>query len=80
QGVPAERIAAVLAELRERGMVREDGDGLAETPAGREVTERLVAARRAELETLIADGDADRAPEVDDLLRRLSRELAGERP
>ena len=44
------------------------------------MTERVVAARRDRLEALLADEHAGRRPEVVDLLRRLSRELAGQRP
>jgi EmrB/QacA subfamily drug resistance transporter len=79
RGVPPERIAAVGAELRERGLVGDVDDGAVLTPAGRAVTDRLLAALRDELAQRIADGSASR-PEVDALLRRLARELAGERP
>ena len=80
QGTSPERIAEVLAELRERGLVRGRDDALEETPAGRAMTERVVAARRDRLEELLADEHAGRRPEVVELLRRLSRELAGQRP
>ena len=80
QGVPPERVAAVLGELRGCGYLAGEDDAPATTAAGREVTERVVAARKAELCDLLADGRAEREPEVDALLRRLSRELAGERP
>jgi EmrB/QacA subfamily drug resistance transporter len=79
QGVPPERIAAVVGELRERGLVGgEDGAGL--TEVGRDVASQVVAARREQLSVDLADETADREPEVDQLLRRLARELAGERP
>ncbi len=79
RGVPQERIDAVRAELRERGLV-EDVDGHAvETPAGRALIDQLLAAVRDELAQRITEGTASR-PEVDQLLRRLARELVGERP
>jgi EmrB/QacA subfamily drug resistance transporter len=76
QGVPEERIAAVSGELHERGLL--DDDGL--TPTGVAFADQLVSARRDELCERLADPAAERAPEVQDLLERLSRELVGERP
>jgi EmrB/QacA subfamily drug resistance transporter len=76
QGVPEERIAAVAAELRERGLVADD----ALTPTGVAFADQLVSARRDVLCDRLADPAAERAPEVQDLLERLSRELVGERP
>ena len=50
------------------------------TPAGHEVTGRVVTARRELLAERLADEAADRPPEVEALLVRLSVELVGERP
>jgi hypothetical protein len=80
QGVPEERIAEVVAELRGRGLVAGVEGAPEETPAGRALTDQVVAARRDLLAELVADEAVDRRPEVDDLLRRLARELVGERP
>ena len=79
RGVPQERIDAVAVELRVRGMIEDREDGAVETPAGRALIDRLLAAVRDELAKRITEGTASR-PEVDQLLRRLSRDLAGERP
>jgi MFS family permease len=76
QGVPEERIAAVSAELRERGLLADD----ALTPTGVAFADQLVSARRDVLCERLADPAAERAPEVQVLLERLSRELVGERP
>jgi hypothetical protein len=76
QGVPEERIHAVSAELRERGLVSDD----VLTPAGVAFADQLVSARRDLLRERLADPAAERAPEVQALLERLSRELVGERP
>jgi len=62
------------------GLVRGGDGALEQTPAGRAMTDRVVTARREELEALLADERAGARPEVIDLLRRLSRELAGQRP
>lgn len=86
EGVPAERIAAVVEELRSGQLLHgEDGadgadGGPALTSTGRDYAERVVAARRKLLTEALADPDAHRDPQVEELLRRLSRELAGERP
>ena len=79
RGVPQERIDAVGAELRERGLVADLNGAAVETPAGRAQIDQLLAAVRDELAQRITEGTASR-PEVDQLLRRLARELAGERP
>ena len=79
RGVPQERIDAVGAELRERGLVADVNGAAVETPAGRAQIDQLLAAVRDELAQRITEGTASR-PEVDQLLRRLARELAGERP
>jgi EmrB/QacA subfamily drug resistance transporter len=79
RGVPQERIDAVGAELRERGLIADVDGAAVETPAGRALIDRLLAAVRDELARRITERTASR-PEVDELLRRLSRELVGERP
>jgi DNA-binding MarR family transcriptional regulator len=57
-----------------------DRDAPQLTPSGHDYTERLVGARRTLLAEALADGSADRQPEVMELLRRLARELSGEPP
>jgi EmrB/QacA subfamily drug resistance transporter len=78
QGIPRERVAAVVGELRERGLVAGEGDAL--TDSGLDVAGRVVTARRDQLHDELADATADRDPAVEELLRRLARELSGERP
>ena len=80
QRVPEDRIAAVTDELRADGLVGGADDAPELTPAGQARTDQLVAARRDELADVVARYDPDRRPELDALLRRLSRELVGERP
>jgi EmrB/QacA subfamily drug resistance transporter len=80
QGVEQERIAAVEAELRERGLVvGERAQGVL-TPAGIAMADQVLSARREELHEMIADHSAQRVPEVQQLLEQLCVELAGERP
>ena len=79
-GVLPERIAAVLDELRRRGLVAGEDGGPTLTSAGHSLAGRALAARRELLTEALADTSADRDPAVDDLLRRLARELTGDRP
>ena len=87
-GVPAERIAAVIQELRGLRLL---ADAAAEpgpngrrqaglTATGREHAERLLDARRELLAEALADDGAVRDPQVLALLRRLAVELCGEPP
>jgi hypothetical protein len=79
-GVPPERLAAVVGELRRGGLVAGEDAGLALTSAGHDLARRAVVARRELLSEALADEAADRNPVVNELLRRLARELAGDRP
>jgi EmrB/QacA subfamily drug resistance transporter len=79
-GVAPERIAAVVDELRERGLVASEDGGPTLTSAGHGLAARAVAARRELLTEVLADDTADRDPAVNALLHRLARELAGDRP
>jgi EmrB/QacA subfamily drug resistance transporter len=79
-GVPPERIAAVVEELRGKALVAGDDGARGLTDAGQTLAERAIAARRELLTETLADETARRDPAVDDLLRRLARELAGEPP
>ena len=67
----------MIDELRRRGLVAGEDGSAALTPAGRELTDRVVLARREELDASLADDRAGRTPEVHALLQRLARELAG---
>jgi EmrB/QacA subfamily drug resistance transporter len=80
EGASAERVSAVVAELAARGLVIGQDGARALTPAGQEHTQRLLSARCDLLSEALADGGAQRAPEVAELLARLSRELCGEPP
>jgi EmrB/QacA subfamily drug resistance transporter len=71
------RLEAGLAELEQQGLVTESR---ALTPAGREVLERLVAARRDGLTELLAEWSPERHRELSEFLRRVAGELAQEVP
>jgi hypothetical protein len=79
-GVPAERIAAVVEELRLHGLIagEDGGDGLSAN--GEALAARAIAARKELLAEALADDGVQRDPKLDALLHRLARELAGEPP
>ena len=80
QGIPPERITAVLGELAECELIML-GDGAAGlTARGSELATRALTARRELLSEALADETAVRDPNVHALLERLARELAGEPP
>ncbi len=79
-GVPEERIAAVVRELAARELVAGTQTERRLTEAGQNYADRLLSARRELLSDALADESADRRPEVDTLLRKLARELCGEPP
>jgi hypothetical protein len=70
--VDAGRLGAVAAELDGAALL---ADGRP-TAAGREMRERLVAARTDGLRELVADWKPDENPEVDGLVRQMAAELA----
>jgi EmrB/QacA subfamily drug resistance transporter len=82
QGVAEERVATVEAELREHGLVAVGAGGAQLTPSGVATADQVLSARREELHALLADHElqAQREPEVRELLERLCVELAGQRP
>jgi EmrB/QacA subfamily drug resistance transporter len=80
EGVPAERIAEVVAELAGRNLVEGEPSDRRLTAAGQEHAERVVSARREVLNEALADETAERHPDVLALLHRLARELSGEPP
>jgi DNA-binding MarR family transcriptional regulator len=74
------RIAAVVDELHKRGLiVGSDGDA-ALTPAGQEVANHVISARREQLQWMLSERDGKSEPEVKLLLESLCVELAGQRP
>ncbi len=79
-GVDPARIAAVVDELRKRGLIGSDGGDPALTAEGRALADRAVAARRELLTEALDDDTAGRDPAVSDLLQRLASELCGEPP
>ncbi len=66
RGIAADRVRLALEELGQRALI-ESGNGgpaFALTPAGCDVFDRLVAARRAHLSDLAADWDPGRNPDL----------------
>jgi EmrB/QacA subfamily drug resistance transporter len=74
------RVAARIAELRERGYVEGPGDAVVLTAEGQEILDRLVAARRERLAQLLdgwsPEGEADLAA----LLSRMARDVVADHP
>jgi EmrB/QacA subfamily drug resistance transporter len=79
-GVPESRILAVVAELRQHRLIAGDGVAAALTPDGHTLARRAIDARRELLGEALDDDSAHLAPEVEALLQRLARELAGDPP
>jgi EmrB/QacA subfamily drug resistance transporter len=73
-------LAAPLAELQARGLVREEAGTLTLTTAGREIHERLVELRCARLRELLDGWAPERHPEVMRLVDSLGRDLVAEMP
>ncbi len=80
QEIEDERIGEVEGELRGHGLVEEAEGAARLTAAGVAVADQLVSARREELQAMLADHSGHRAPEVQELIERLSVELSGARP
>jgi MFS family permease len=79
-GVPPSRIAAVIEELRQRGLIGSE-DGVASlTSDGSAMAERAISTRRDLLCEALGDESVELDPDVDELLHNLARELAGEPP
>jgi EmrB/QacA subfamily drug resistance transporter len=79
QRVPADRMRAAEAELRNAGLIADandqTGSARALTATGRESLNRLVQARRAHIQELIADWPATRREDTAAFFRALAREL-----
>jgi EmrB/QacA subfamily drug resistance transporter len=80
EGVPPDRIAAVVDELRDRRLIGYDTGDPMLTESGRTLADRAVTARRELLTEALGDEAAGRDPAVGELLHRLARELCGEPP
>lgn len=79
-GVTPERIEEVVGELTRQGLVERDGGQPQLTARGESHTALVVEARREALAEALATDDLDSHPELQELLKRLSRELCGEPP
>jgi DNA-binding MarR family transcriptional regulator len=76
RGISLERVAEALAELRQKGLVRQDGDvQLRLTDPGCDVLDRLVAARRAHLNELAAEWTTGSTEDETTFLRDAVRDL-----
>ena len=79
--VEKSQITGMLAQLRERSLVRTEDDGtITLTTAGRQDYERVVAARCTQLGELLVGWQPDQHRELQQLVDKLARDLAGEIP
>jgi EmrB/QacA subfamily drug resistance transporter len=78
--VPPDRIAAVVEELRERGLIGSKSGTPVLTADGKQFAERAITTRKELLIEALDDASARRDPTVNELLQRLARELVGEPP
>ena len=79
-GAGAAELATQLADLRGRGLVRDDEGRVALTAAGADVHERLVELRCARLRELLDGWEPEAHPDVMKLVDRLGRDLVSEMP
>jgi EmrB/QacA subfamily drug resistance transporter len=74
------RVAARIGELREFGYVEGPAEAVVLTAAGSDVLERLVAARRERLATLLDGWSPERESELAALLTRMARDVVADHP
>jgi EmrB/QacA subfamily drug resistance transporter len=74
------RVAARIAELRERGYVDGPADAVVLTAEGHEVLERLVAARRERLAELLDGWSPEAEADLAALLSRMARDVVADHP
>jgi DNA-binding MarR family transcriptional regulator len=77
-GLEPDRLALAETELRTKGLIARDSRRL--TPAGRDVLDRLRAARRDGLAELVADWSPEQHRELSEFIRRVSDNLVSEAP
>jgi EmrB/QacA subfamily drug resistance transporter len=76
RGISLERVGEAVAELRNKGLVRQDGDvQLRLTDPGCDVLDRLVTARRAHLDELAAEWTTGSTEDETTFLRDAVRDL-----
>jgi EmrB/QacA subfamily drug resistance transporter len=80
QSVDPARVAARIGELRERGYVDGTADAAALTASGRDVLDRLVAARRERLGELLEGWSPETEAELAALLSRMARDVVADHP
>jgi EmrB/QacA subfamily drug resistance transporter len=74
------RVAARIGELRERGYVDGPAEAVALTEAGRDVLDRLVAARRERLAELLDGWSPESEADLAELLSRMARDVVADHP
>lgn len=77
--VPRDTMMSADRELQERGLVSIDRGARTVTPAGCDVLDRLIAARRAHLDEVTADWPPEQRAAVAAMLHRLAKDLVPDR-
>jgi EmrB/QacA subfamily drug resistance transporter len=80
QAVDPARVAARIGELRELGYVDGPAEAVVLTAAGGDILERLVAARRERLATLLDGWSPEGEAELAALLTRMARDVVADHP
>jgi EmrB/QacA subfamily drug resistance transporter len=78
--VDAARVAARIGELRELGYVDGPGEAVELSDAGRDVLDRLVAARRERLAELLDGWSPEREADLAALLTRMASDVVADHP
>jgi EmrB/QacA subfamily drug resistance transporter len=79
-GVDPARVAAALGDLERGELIARDDGWYTATPAGRELIERVVLARRGRLAARLAGWSPEQHEELAHVLHRLARDLLSEPP
>jgi EmrB/QacA subfamily drug resistance transporter len=74
------RVSAALSELERRELLARDDGWYGATPAGEEIVERVVQARRQRLTDVLADWSPAEHADLADVVDRLARDLSTARP
>ena len=79
-GVEPDRVAGALGELQRQELIARDDGWYSATPAGRDLIDKVVLARRERLAARLSGWSPEEHEELAHVLRRLARDLMSEPP